>query len=133
MIEGDPMAGSGSGGSNRDDGPETTPRSDPAGISDTPKPPYYAVIFTSLRTPGDDGYADTARRMEQLAAQQPGFLGMESARHGLGITVSYWQDLESIRRWRRHAEHLEAQRLGRERWYAAFRVRVAKVEREYGS
>lgn len=101
-------------------------------IAATPAPPYYAVIFTSLRTEGDHGYAETASRMVNLAAQQPGFLGVESAREGLGITVSYWADLESIQNWKRNIEHLAAQRSGHEKWYASFKVRVAKVERDYG-
>ena len=101
-------------------------------IASTPKPPYYAVIFTSLRTEGDNGYADMATEMVELAAQQPGFLGIESAREELGITVSYWPDLESIRNWKTNAEHLQAQRLGREQWYASFKVRISKVERDYG-
>lgn len=101
-------------------------------IAKTPEPPYYAVIFSSHRADGDDGYMEMSERMVQLAAQQPGFLAIESARDVLGITVSYWDSLESIANWKRNAEHLEAQRLGRERWYSGFRVRVAKVEREYG-
>ncbi|MCE2868792.1 MAG: antibiotic biosynthesis monooxygenase [Xanthomonadaceae bacterium] len=101
-------------------------------IASTPKPPYYAVIFTSLRTEGDNGYGDMATKMVELAAQQSGFLGIESAREELGITVSYWSDLESIRNWKTNAEHLQAQRLGREQWYASFKVRISKVERDYG-
>lgn len=101
-------------------------------IAKTPDPPYYAVIFSSQRTEGDNGYGEMAARMEALAAGQPGFLGIESVRDGLGITVSYWDSLESIRSWKRHAEHLEAQRLGHQRWYSGFRVRIAKVERDYG-
>ena len=100
-------------------------------IAQTPEPPYYAVIFTSLRTDGDHGYAAMARQMLELAASQPGFLGVESAREQLGITVSYWADLESIRRWKAHSAHREAQRLGRETWYAEYRVRIAKIERDY--
>lgn len=73
-----------------------------------------------------------AERMAELAAQQPGYLGMESAREGLGITVSYWESLEAIRNWKKNAEHQEAQRLGHQQWYSSFRVRIAKVEREYG-
>lgn len=90
---------------------------------------YYAVIFASQRTPADEGYGDMAARMLALAAEQPGFLGVEGARDatGQGITVSYWRSLEDIRRWRNHAEHLEAQRLGKERWYQSFRLRIAKV------
>ncbi|MDD2875746.1 MAG: antibiotic biosynthesis monooxygenase [Acidiphilium sp.] len=100
-------------------------------LSRTPEPPYYAVIFSSIRTEGDHGYAAMAEAMNRLAAEQPGYLGMESAREAIGITVSYWADLESIRRWKAAAEHMVAQRLGQERWYAAYHVRVAKVERDY--
>lgn len=100
------------------------------GLADTPEPPYYAVIFTSVLADERD-YADTAARMLELAAQQAGYLGAESAGRnaGLGITVSYWRDLEAIRAWRDHAEHAEARRLGRERFYSAFRLRIARVER----
>lgn len=101
-------------------------------IAATPKPPYYAVIFTSLRTAGDNGYGAMADRMEELAAAQPGFLGIESARDGLGITVSYWESLEAIAAWKRNAEHLEAQRRGRTDWYSGFALRICKVERAYG-
>jgi len=101
-------------------------------IAATPKPPYYAVIFTSLRTAGDNGYGAMADRMEELAGQQPGFLGIESARDGLGITVSYWESLEAIAAWKRNAEHQEAQRRGRTEWYSGFALRVCKVERAYG-
>ena len=102
-------------------------------LARTPEPPYYAVIFSSLRTDGDDGYAVTSERMLELAAEQPGFLGVESARDGLGLTVSYWVDEESIRAWKAVAEHRLAQEAGRERWYASYTVRIARVEREYGS
>ena len=93
-----------------------------------------AVIFTSLRTDGDQGYAQTAEEMVRLAAAQPGFLGVESARgeDGLGITVSYWKDEASIAAWRAQGDHLAAQRTGKARWYRAYRVRVCRVEREYG-
>lgn len=104
----------------------------PSSLADTPAPPYYAVIFSSLRTQNDSGYHAMALRMLELAAQQPGYLGVESARDaGVGITVSYWSSLEAIRAWKANAEHREAQRLGRAEWYSAFRVRVAKVERDY--
>ncbi|MCB0968746.1 MAG: DUF952 domain-containing protein [Ilumatobacter sp.] len=96
--------------------------------------PYTAVIFSSRHTGIDEtGYADTAAEMERLAAEQPGFRGIESARgaDGYGITVSYWDDAEAARRWKRHADHLSAQRLGRTRWYDWFRLQVATVEREY--
>ena len=99
-----------------------------------PEPPYWAVVFTSLRTPADDaGYAQTADDMEVLAAQQPGYLGIESARDpaGLNITVSYWTSEEAIG-WRRNADHLAAQRAGRQTWYRAYELRVARVERAYG-
>ena len=101
-------------------------------IAQTPPAPYYAVIFTSLRTEGDQGYDDMAQRMVALALQQPGFLGVESAREGVGITVSYWQSLESIRAWKAHAEHLIAQQTGRGEWYSQYKTRIAKVERDYG-
>lgn len=101
-------------------------------IAPTPAPPYYAVIFTSTRTDGDDGYGAMAARMMKLAAEQPGYLGVESARDGIGITVSYWRSLDDIANWKRVAEHREAQRNGREKWYAAFKTRIAKVERDYG-
>jgi heme-degrading monooxygenase HmoA len=101
----------------------------------TPQPPYYAVIFTSVRTPADPaGYEAMAERMIELARQQPGFLGVESARGegGLGITVSYWTSEAAIRQWREHAEHVIAQSLGRREWYASYELRVARVERAYG-
>jgi heme-degrading monooxygenase HmoA len=101
-------------------------------IAHTPEPPYYAVIFTSHRTEGDKGYAEMADRMMELASGQAGFLGMESVREDLGITVSYWASLEAISNWKKNAEHRHAQRLGQQQWYAGFRVRIAKVEREYG-
>lgn len=99
-------------------------------IADTPAPPYYAVIFTSHRTPGDNGYAETADKMVELAAKQPGFLGMETARDGVWITVSYWTDLDSIRQWKQNARHLAAQGLGREKWYTSFKIRIARVEQD---
>lgn len=103
-------------------------------ISKTPEPPYYAVIFANQRTADDEaGYGKMAERMGELAARQPGYLGMESARDedGFGITVSYWRDEASIRAWKLEAEHLEAQRLGRDKWYKNFSLRVVKVERTY--
>jgi heme-degrading monooxygenase HmoA len=100
-------------------------------IAATPKPPYYAVIFTSLRTDGDNGYGTMAEAMEKLAATQAGFLGIESAREGLGITVSYWQSLEAIVAWKTNAKHLVAQQRGREIWYEEFKVRICRVERDY--
>ena len=102
-------------------------------IANTPEPPYYAVIFTSQRSDSLDGYAETAARMLELAAAQPGYLGVESAREDLGITVSYWRDLESIRAWKAQAEHREAQRMGRQQWYSRYQTRIALVERDYGN
>ncbi len=101
-------------------------------IAQTPKPPYYAVIFTSIRTEVDEGYAQMASKMVQLAATQPGFLGLESARDGLGITLSYWDSLEAIKNWKANFEHLEAQKLGHEKWYSSFKTRICKVEKDYG-
>jgi heme-degrading monooxygenase HmoA len=102
-------------------------------IAKTPEPPYYAVIFSSILTGADsEAYARTAARMVELAAGQPGFLGVESVRDGLGVTVSYWESLEAIAGWRRHAEHILAMGQGRGGWYAGFKVRIAKVERDYG-
>lgn len=100
-------------------------------IASTPKPPYYAVIFTSQRTLGDNGYAKMANDMEVLASQQPGFLGIEAAREEVGITVSYWSSLEAIKDWKANGEHLQAQQGGRDTWYSDFTVRICKVEREY--
>ena len=101
-------------------------------IAATPEPPYTAVIFTSLRTEGDHGYDAIARRMFALAAEQPGFLGAESAREGLGITVSYWTDEAAAAAWKQVAEHLIAQARGIETWYDDYVVRVATVTRDYG-
>lgn len=106
-----------------------------SGLARTPEPPYFAVVFTSLRGPQDpDGYGQTAQAMEALAERQPGFLGMESARgaDGVGITVSYWDSLDAIRSWKRDGDHAAAQVAGRARWYRAYRVRICRVERAYG-
>ena len=101
-------------------------------IAKTPPPPYYAVIFTSeMRNDSGEGYSETAARMLDLASKQSGFLGFESARSGLGIAVSYWRDLESIRRWKAQREHVLAQQKGRRDWYARYKVRIAKVERDF--
>ncbi|RHW75508.1 antibiotic biosynthesis monooxygenase [Colwellia sp. RSH04] len=101
-------------------------------IATTPEPPYYAVIFTSTRTKGDHGYNDMANKMVELAREQSGFLGVESARENVGITVSYWQDLSSIKAWKANVDHIAAQKLGRQLWYGNFKVRISKVERDYG-
>lgn len=97
----------------------------------TPEPPYYAVIFTSIRTEGDNGYSEMAKRMVELASKQPGFLGFETARQEIGISVSYWSSLEAIRAWKEDASHREAQNRAKD-WYECFRVRVCRVEREHG-
>ncbi|MDP3359829.1 MAG: antibiotic biosynthesis monooxygenase [Lutibacter sp.] len=101
-------------------------------IAKTPKPPYYAVVFTSMRTEDDLEYAEMADKMIDLAGKQEGFLGVESARNELGITVSYWESLEAIKKWKLHAEHTEAREKGRSIWYKSFKVRICKVEHEYG-
>jgi heme-degrading monooxygenase HmoA len=101
-------------------------------IAETPKPPYYAVIFTSVRTDIDEGYNNMAERMVVLAKDQPGYLGHESARNKIGITISYWQSLETIKHWRQHAGHLIAQQYGREKWYEQYKIRICLVERDYG-
>ena len=101
-------------------------------LANTPNPPYYAVIFTSTLKDSGDGYAEEANKMVALAQQQPGFLGIESARQEVGITVSYWSDLESIKQWKANSDHLTAQKMGHELWYQSFKVRVSKVERDYG-
>lgn len=106
----------------------------PAGIARTPEPPYYAVIFTSKRTGGEQGYGVMSQRMADLGSRYDGFLGIESARgaDGVGITVSYWRDEAAILAWKRDAEHQKAQRGGQHTWYEHYEVRVAKVERAYG-
>jgi len=103
-------------------------------IARTPEPPYFAAIFTSQRTDGDHGYGTVSERMVELAAQQPGFLGVESARgaDGFGITVSYWSSLEAIRDWKMQMEHADAQHAGKRVWYADYQIRVAEVQRAYG-
>jgi heme-degrading monooxygenase HmoA len=100
-------------------------------IAQTPTTPYYAVIFTSIRTEGNNGYTAMADAMDELAKQQDGYLGIESARNEIGITVSYWQSLEAIRNWKANTDHLMAQKYGREKWYANYKVRICKVERDY--
>jgi heme-degrading monooxygenase HmoA len=102
-------------------------------LARTPEPPYYAVIFTAIHnvSPGD-GYAETAARILALAAEQPGFLGVDMANEEIDITVSYWADEVSIAAWKRNAEHATAQHEGKARWYDAYEIRVARVERAYG-
>ena len=95
------------------------------------KTPYYAVIFTNTRTRGDNGYAAMAAEMEELAKTQPGYLGFESARDGLGISVSYWESLEDITRWKANTDHRLAQERGIKDWYSWYKIRICRVEREY--
>jgi heme-degrading monooxygenase HmoA len=98
-----------------------------------PAPPYYAVIFSSQRTPGENNYDPMADRMAELASGQPGYLGVESVRgaDGFGITVSYWASIEAIAAWQAHAEHRIAQATGKKLWYEHYEVRIAHVERAY--
>ena len=100
-------------------------------VTNTPKPPYYAVIFTSQKITEDKGYGKMSDKMVELVSKQDGFLGFESAREELGITVSYWRDEESIKKWKANLEHQEAQKLGKELWYKQYKIRIAKVERDY--
>ena len=106
-----------------------------ASFAKLPEPPYYSVIFSSQRTPGENGYGHMADRMVELASGQPGYLGVESVRgtDGFGITVSYWASLEAIAAWRSHAEHRIAQETGKVLWYAHYELRIARVERSYGT
>jgi len=101
-------------------------------IAQTPKPPYYAVIFSSLRTNTNQDYDKVSERMMYLAKKQEGFLGVESVRDNLGITVSYWKDLDAIKNWKNNLEHSSAREKGREIWYDRFKIRICKVEKEYG-
>jgi heme-degrading monooxygenase HmoA len=105
-------------------------------IAHTPEPPYYAAIFSSTRAPGDDAaYAAMGEAMARLAMQQPGFLGFEvgaDTPERFSLFVSYWRSDDDIRRWKQVAEHIQAQSLGRSRWYSAYKIRIAKVERDYG-
>ncbi|SEN81862.1 antibiotic biosynthesis monooxygenase family protein [Lihuaxuella thermophila] len=102
-------------------------------IANTPNPPYYAVIFSSARTENNKGYSQMSEKMISLARQQPGFLGVESARdeNGFGITVSYWESLEAIQNWKENSAHQLAQNLGKKEWYQRYKVRICKVERDY--
>jgi heme-degrading monooxygenase HmoA len=95
------------------------------------KTPYYAVIFTSVQTQDTEGYAEMAQLMEDLAKQQPGYLGLEHASEELAITISYWESLEAIANWKANLDHLDAQKQGKERWYEWYKTRICLVEREY--
>lgn len=98
----------------------------------TPIPPYYAVIFTSEQSADKEGYSEMSEQMVKLAEKQPGFLGIETARSNIRITVSYWKDLESIKDWKENTLHAKAQQLGKDKWYKNYKVRICKVERDYG-
>ena len=100
-------------------------------IAKTPQPPYYAVIFTTIRTDIDENYEETAHQMELLAKEQKGYLGIESARTTIGITVSYWESLEAISSWKNNLEHTVAREKGRAVWYEQYQLRICKVERAY--
>lgn len=100
-------------------------------IANTPKPPYYAVIFTSQRTSIDDGYTEMSGKMENLAKLQDGFLGIESAREHVGISISYWNSLEDIIKWKNNVEHAFAAEKGKEQWYQNYKVRICKIEKDY--
>ncbi len=101
-------------------------------IASTPKPPYYAVIFSSVISNDTNGYENMADNMVELVKKQPGFLGYESARNAIGITVSYWDSLEAIKNWKLVSEHLVAQQMGKDKWYASYKTRICLVERDYG-
>ncbi|MFD4672674.1 antibiotic biosynthesis monooxygenase family protein [Lentzea sp. NPDC058450] len=107
-------------------------------MSDAPlpafEPPYYAAIFTTVRTQDQTGYAETNARMEELVRDIPGYLGMDHAQNpgGLGITVGYFRDAEALEQWRTDAEHRVAQKRGRADWYESYTLHVAKVERSHG-
>ena len=101
-------------------------------IVDNLKTPYYTVIFTTIMTDNLENYIETAQKMEALAKLQKGFLGIEFARSEIEITLSYWQTLEDITRWKNNIEHTEVRNLGREKWYKKYQLRICKVEREYG-
>ncbi|GAB2630810.1 antibiotic biosynthesis monooxygenase family protein [Belliella aquatica] len=100
-------------------------------IANTPDPPYYAVIFTNLLNNDSEGYSEMGELIESLVINQDGYLGHESVRDGMGITVSYWDSLESIKKWKMNSEHLLAQKMGREKWYTHFKTRICKVESDY--
>lgn len=101
-------------------------------IANTPKPPYYAVIFSTLMTEYDEGYQESAFKMEEMAKIQKGYLGIESVRNELGITVSYWDSLEAIAQWKKNAEHTLVREKGRAVWYKKYQLRICKVEHDYG-
>ena len=101
-------------------------------IATTPKPPYYAVIFCSVASEDSEGYGQMAEKMVELVKQQPGYLGHESARNAIGITVSYWDSIDAIKKWKSVSEHLIAQQMGKDKWYSSYKTRICVVERDYG-
>ncbi len=101
-------------------------------ISHTPKPPYYAVIFTSIKSKDQENYAEMSAKMEKMVQIQPGYLGHESASGSIGITVSYWKSLEAIKAWKNQSEHSIAQDLGKSTWYSQYKIRICRVEHDYG-
>lgn len=100
-------------------------------ISNTPQPPYYAIIFTSVRNEGDKGYSQMSEKMVEMVKNSPGYLGHESVRNEIGITVSYWRNLEDIKNWKNNNSHMIAQKKGKEKWYDCYKVRICKVESDY--
>ena len=101
-------------------------------LASTPKPPYYAVIFTSIQTDFDgEGYGKAAQRMVELAEKEDGFLGIDTAREEIGVTVSYWRDLASILKWKNNIEHVAVRKKGKISWYKAYTTRICLVEKEY--
>jgi heme-degrading monooxygenase HmoA len=100
-------------------------------IAKTPKPPYYAVIFTSVKNDVGQDYFTMAELMVKMAQEQEGYLGLESVTSEIGITISYWTNLESIKKWKENSDHKIAQELGRKLWYKQYKTRIAKVERDY--
>ncbi len=100
-------------------------------IAKTPKPPYYAVIFTSIKNEEDKNYNSMSKKMLALAQKEQGFLGVESARSEIGITVSYWDNIDAIKKWKNNSEHSIARKQGKSKWYQKFKVRICKVERDY--
>jgi len=91
----------------------------------------YAVIFNSVLKENTTGYEETAQRMVELAQQQPGFLGFESVRNEIGISISYWEDLQSIKKWKENGEHILAQKMGKQKWYESYALRICKIEKQY--
>ena len=93
--------------------------------------PYYAVIFTSILKHHEKEYDEMAIQMTELAKSQPGYIGFETARNVIGISISYWDSTDAIQNWKKHASHLLAQQLGQDKWYLYYKVRICKIEREY--